>query len=127
MKWLIRTFFKAIRAILGPILLLWEKLTAPEGVARTVEAQRQLDAQTRALALYQFRTCPFCIKVRRTIKGLSLNIETRDAQRNAQHREQLLCQGGAVKVPCLRISDEQGDTWLYESGEIIQYLQRRYG
>lgn len=127
MKWLIRTLFKAIRAVLGPILLVWEKLSAPKGIARSAVEQRQLDAQTSALALYQFRTCPFCIKVRRTIKGLSLNIETRDAQRNAVHREQLLREGGAVKVPCLRISDEQGDTWLYESGEIIQYLQRRYG
>ena len=127
MKRLIRTFFKAVRAILGPILLFWEKLTAPKGMARSAREQRQLDAQTRSLALYQFRTCPFCIKVRRTIKRLSLNIETRDAQRNPEHREQLLREGGAVKVPCLRISDEQGDTWLYESGEIIQYLQRRYG
>lgn len=127
MRWLIRTFFKTVRAVLGPFMLLWERISAPKGVARPPEQQQQLDAETRNLALYQFRTCPFCIKVRRTVKRLSLNIETRDAQHNAEHRQQLLRQGGKVKVPCLHIRDAQGERWLYESGAIIQYLEQRYG
>lgn len=126
MKWLIRTFFKTVRALLGPVMLLWEKLSAPKGVVRPPEQQQRLDEDTRHLALYQFRTCPFCIKVRRTIKRLSLNIETRDAQRPGPDREQLLQQGGRVKVPCLRIRDEQGERWLYESNAIIEYLEQRY-
>jgi len=41
------------------------------------------------------------------------------------HREQLEMGGGKVKVPCLRI--EQGDDirWLYESDEIIRFLEMR--
>lgn len=126
MKWLIRTFFKTVRALLGPVMLLWEKLSAPKGMVRSPEQQQRVDAETRNLTLYQFRTCPFCIKVRRTIKRLSLNIETRDAQRPGEYREELLRNGGAVKVPCLRVVEGQGERWLYESGAIIAYLEQHY-
>ncbi|MBI1422274.1 MAG: glutaredoxin [Gammaproteobacteria bacterium] len=124
MKWLIRMFFRGIRRIIGPIMLLIDKLTTPKGITRPADAQQQLDQQTGQLALYQFKTCPFCMKVRREIKRQSLNIELRDAQHDQHHREQLLQGGGEVKVPCLRIKQEDGsDTWLYESDEVIKYLR----
>ena len=120
-------FFKALRMILSPFMLLWEFVTTPKGIVRTPEAQLQVDAQTKGLALYQFKTCPFCIKVRRVIHGLSLNIELRDAQNDPQHREALLQGGGRIKTPCLRITDEQGNSqWMYESADIIQYLRKRF-
>lgn len=124
MKWIIRLFFCTIRRIIGPIMLLIDKLTTPKGVKRPPEIQQQLDQTTAQLALYQFKTCPFCMKVRREIKRLSLNIELRDAQHDGHHREQLLQGGGQVKVPCLRINQNEGkDTWLYESDSVIQYLR----
>lgn len=127
MKWLIRYFFKGVRAILGPIILLVDKLTSPRGIQRSAEQQQQVDQQTRQLALYQFRGCPFCIKVRRAAKRLSLNIEKRDALADPVHRSALLEGGGQIKVPCLRISGEDGqERWLYESGDIIAYLQSRF-
>jgi len=127
MKWLIRGFFKTIRIILGPFMLLMEMLTTPKPVERSEKEQAQLDQQTASLALYQYRTCPFCIKARKAIHGLSLNIELRDAQKNNQHRQDLLELGGQIKVPCLRIHHEQGDdTWLYESDDIIAYLNKRF-
>lgn len=120
-------FFKALRMILSPFMLLWEFVTTPKGIVRTPEAQQQVDAQTKGLALYQFKTCPFCIKVRRVIRGLSLNIELRDAQNDPQHREALLQGGGRIKTPCLRITDEQGNSqWMYESADIMQYLRKRF-
>ncbi len=122
-----KIFFKILRIVLGPFLLLWEFFTRPKGMAREAGAQRQVDAQCRALALYQFRTCPFCIKVRQEIRRLSLDIELRDAKNDPQHRAALLQGGGAVKVPCLRITDAQGNSqWMYESGDIIRYLQQRF-
>ena len=125
MKWLIRLFFRGIRLILGPIMLLVEKLTTPKGIERSQEQQQQLDQVTSDLALYQFKTCPFCIKVRREIKRQSLNIELRDAQHNGEHREQLLQGGGKIKVPCLHIRQENGThQWLYESDDVIQYLRQ---
>ncbi len=127
MKWFIRLFFKTVRAALGPSLLLFDKLTTPRGIKRDSEHQQQIDAETRQLALYQFRTCPFCIKVRRTTKRLSLDIEIRDALHNKTHRAALLEGGGQIKVPCLRITDDHGKvSWLYESGKIVKYLQARF-
>lgn len=127
MRFVIRTFFKALRFILGPFVLLWEMLTTPKGIVRPAEQQQQIDLQCRNLALYQFKTCPFCIKVRRAMRALSLNIELRDAQHDPQHRAALLQGGGKAQTPCLRITDEQGNSqWMYESDEIIQYLRQRF-
>ena len=39
MKIIIRTFFKFVRIVLGPVMLLKEKLTRPQGIARTQAAQ----------------------------------------------------------------------------------------
>jgi glutaredoxin len=125
MKWLIRLFFRTIRRILGPVMLVYEKLTTPRGVQRPAEQQRQLDEITRDMALYQFRTCPFCLKVRREIKRHSLNIELRDAQHDPQHRQALQEKGGQIKVPCLRYTDSNGrESWLYESDVIIDRLRQ---
>jgi glutaredoxin len=126
-RWFIRLFFRTLRSILGPFLLLNEKLTAPKGIQRNPDDQQAIDLQTRNLVLYQFSTCPFCIKVRRAIKGLSLNIEFRDAQKDPGHRAELLTATGQVKVPCLRITDDSGNvSWMLESSEIIKYLQQRF-
>jgi len=124
MKWVIRTFFRTIRRLIGPIMLLLDKLTTPKGINHPIAKQQRLDQTTQNFALYQFKTCPFCMKVRREIKRQSLNIELRDAQHDEQHRQQLLNGGGQIKVPCLKIKNKQGEHhWLYESSEVIQYLK----
>ncbi len=121
-------FFKILRIILIPVVLLWEIVTTPKGIVRPEKDQQKVDKQTRKLALYQFKTCPFCIKVRREIRRLSLNIELRDAQHDEQNRAALLQGGGKIQTPCLRITDVQGDSqWLYESSEINAYLHERFG
>lgn len=127
MKWLFRIFFRTLRLILGPILLLKEKLTAPKGLVRSPEAQQDVDRQCRGLALYQFKTCPFCIKVRQEMRRLSLDIELRDAQHNDGHRADLQQGGGKAVVPCLHILEENGTSrWMYESADIIAYLRGRF-
>ncbi|AKH20069.1 glutaredoxin family protein [Sedimenticola thiotaurini] len=116
-----------VRWILGRLILLIDWLTTPGGVKRPPEQQAALNQQTAHLSLYQFQACPFCVKVRRFLKRNSLQIETRDAKRDPQYRNELLSGGGEIKVPCLRIDNDQGDTqWLYESDEIISYLEQRY-
>ncbi|MDH5602047.1 MAG: glutathione S-transferase N-terminal domain-containing protein [Gammaproteobacteria bacterium] len=127
MKWFFKIFFKTIRLIVGPIVLLVDKLTTPRGIKRPAEEQQKVDQEAKNFILYQFKTCPFCIKVKRNNKRLSLNIETRDAQHNPVHRDELLQGGGQVKVPCLRIIDNNGnDQWMYESDEIMKYLTDRF-
>ncbi|UCC55650.1 MAG: glutaredoxin [Gammaproteobacteria bacterium] len=127
MRLFFRYFFKIIHAIAGPVLLGLDRLTSPKGIERTPGEQQRIDAQSRNLVMYQFLTCPFCIKTRRAIKRLSLKIETRDALNHAPSREQLLQGGGQIKVPCLRISDADGNVeWMYESDDIIHYLQNNF-
>jgi glutaredoxin len=128
MKAIVRLFFKTLRLVLGPFMLLGEWLARPKGVVRPPEAQAQVDAQCRELALYEFRTCPFCIKVRQELRRLSLPIERRDAQHPGPHRDALVAGGGRAMVPCLRIVAADGAvSWLYESSAIIEYLRGRFG
>jgi glutaredoxin len=127
MRLLFKYFFKTIHYIVGPVILLWDWLFPPQGIARPAAEQLQVDSRTRNLVLYQFLMCPFCVSVRRAIKRLSLDIETRDALRDPSSRKQLLANGGKIQVPCLKISDAQGNvTWMYESRDIIQYLQQEF-
>lgn len=128
MSQLIRYFFRGVRLVLSPVMLVAEKLSTPRSVERSAEEQAQVDEQCRQLALYQFRACPFCIKVRKEMARLGLKIEIRDAQLDPDHRRALEQGGGKVKVPCLRISHEDGrDEWLYESDDINAWLHRRFG
>ncbi|RRJ83265.1 glutaredoxin family protein [Aestuariirhabdus litorea] len=116
-----------IRFILGRIILTLDFIFTPRSPRRPEDQQQVLDQQTAKLALYQFQACPFCVKVRRAIKRQGLNIETRDARNNPLHRAELESEGGQVKVPCLRIETELGEVrWMYESSEIIHYLQQRF-
>ena len=127
MRIIIRYFFRTLRIILGPFMLLSELISKPKGIERTPEEQQRVDEQTQGLALYQFATCPFCIKVRKEIQRLSLKIEKRDALKDPQARAELEQGGGEIKVPCLRIPGEHGkDTWLYESDDIIAWLRERF-
>lgn len=124
---MIKIFFRTLRLILMPFMLLWAKLAMPKGIVRSAEEQQQINRECEQLALYHFKTCPFCIKVRHEMARLSLPITLRDAQHDPEHREALLQGGGKVQTPCLRITDAQGQVqWKYESNDIIQYLQQRF-
>ncbi|MES2947674.1 MAG: glutaredoxin domain-containing protein [Pseudomonadota bacterium] len=127
MKILVRLFFKTLRVLLGPFMRLWEVISRPKGIVRAPLLQAQVDQQCGSLALYQFQTCPFCIKVRQEMCSLSLNIERRDAQKDVKNRADLIQGVGQPKVPCLKITDAAGNTqWLVESGAIIAYLRGRF-
>ena len=128
MKPVIRAFFQTLRLVLGPVMLLKERLTNPEGVQRDAAAQADVDLQCQSLALYQFNTCPFCINVRQEMRRLSLPIEKRDAQHHAANRDELHQGSGATKVPCLKITEANGETrWLQDSNAIVAYLRERFG
>jgi glutaredoxin len=122
-----RIVFKVVRIVLTPFMLLSEKLTTPKGIKRSGVAQADVNVACQQLALFQFSACPFCIKVRKEIARLNLPIAKIDAQHNEQNRAALAAGGGRVKVPCLRINQSNGEQqWLYESRDIIQYLQQRF-
>nr|WP_163504088.1 glutaredoxin [Halomonas socia] len=128
MRLVLRYFFRTLRLLLAPVMLVAEKLSTPQAVERTDEEQAEVDRACESLALYQFRTCPFCIKVRKEIARLGLKIEIRDAQLDPDHRQALQEGGGKVKVPCLQLTHDDGNVeWLYESDTINAYLHERFG
>ena len=117
---------KALRNGLGMVIVFISWLTNPKPITRTAAEQAAAQAKAKGLALYQHYACPFCVKTRRAIHGLNVNIEIRDIK-NTVYRDELIAQGGRVMVPCLRI-EEGGDVkWLYESKDIIQFLNARFG
>ena len=127
MKSVVRYFFRTLRVLLGPVMLLKEALTRPQGVVRTSAEQASVDAACRGLALYQYKTCPFCIKTRQEMRRLSLDIAKVDAQHAGPARTELLQGGGQTKVPGLKITDAAGSSrWLYDSEKIIAYLRSRF-
>ncbi|KFA98005.1 glutaredoxin domain-containing protein [Vibrio sp. ER1A] len=117
---------KFIRIILGKIILLLNFVFSPRGVKRTPEAQQQADQKAQTMQLYQFEACPFCVKVRREMKRQSVNIALKDAKNDSVARDELLVGGGKVKVPCLKITQGGEEKWMYESSDIVSYLQKEF-
>ncbi|MFM2485528.1 glutathione S-transferase N-terminal domain-containing protein [Celerinatantimonas yamalensis] len=127
MRILIRLFFKVLRRVLMPFMLIYAAISKPKPIQRSDEQQAQVDADCQQLSLYQFSSCPFCIKVKKEIYHLALPISMQNVQRDARARQALLEGGGSVKVPCLKIIHDDGqEQWLYESSDINIYLQQRF-
>ncbi|MEK6580111.1 MAG: glutaredoxin domain-containing protein [Bdellovibrionota bacterium] len=117
---------KFIRWILGALILLIDSLFPPRSIQRSVERQSQIDQETEKLTLYEFKTCPFCVRVRRAAKRMGLKIPVKDAKKSTIGIE-LAQGGGKIQVPCLRIEDPtmQNVRWLYESADIVEYFKTR--
>jgi glutaredoxin len=115
-----------IRWPIGQLILLIDWLTTPRRPSREPNRQAVVDQAVAGLALYQYKACPFCVKTRRAMRRLGVDIELRDAKRDPQWRQQLLQEGGRLQVPCLYIPGEDGQAqWLYESDDIIALLDQR--
>lgn len=119
--------FKPIRWALGQIIIFVDWATRPKPVERPVEIQKEIDMQTQDMVLYQFKQCPFCVKTRRTMHRLALNIEKRDARNDPQWNQELVNEGGKYQVPCLKITSDDGNVeWMYESSVINQFLDEKF-
>ncbi|MDX8411721.1 MAG: glutathione S-transferase N-terminal domain-containing protein [Mariprofundaceae bacterium] len=118
---------KIVREGAGRLMVLISFLTMPRKIKRSSDAQLEVNRKVASMSVYQFFTCPFCIKTRRAIHRLNIPIEYRDAQvRGGEHRNTLEREGGQIKVPCLRIDDDETTTWMYESKDIIAYLNQQF-
>lgn len=117
---------KLLRNGLGYLLIFISFFIPIKRYKRSPDDQKCVNEATSTMSLYQFQACPFCLKSRRAIKRLGLQIQTRNALKNP-HRSDLLTGGGEIKVPCLRIDSNNETTWMYESNEIAAYLEQRFG
>ena len=111
------------RKVIGAVILSADRITSPSGPVRLPEQQALIDQKTSELRVYEMLACPFCVKVRREIKRLGLNIQRADVKKNPADMETLINEGGKFQVPCLRIKKQHDIKWLYESDDIIKYLR----
>ncbi len=119
--------FKPVRWVLGQIIIFIDWATRPKPVQRSADVQAKVNQQTENMVLYHFQMCPFCVKTRRQIHRLALNIENRDARNDPQWNQELINDGGKYQVPCLKITATDGSVnWMYESTEINQYLDEKF-
>lgn len=118
---------KLLRNGLGNIIVFIDWLTRPSKMQRTEQEQKAVDQALEGLTLYQLYACPFCIKTRRTLHRLNLSVAVKSVAAGSPYRQELEQGGGKIQVPCLRISQNGKDEWMYESSDIIEYLNQRFG
>ena len=74
--------------------------------------------------LYQQRWCYFCRRVRAFLADSGIDIPMRDTMVDREADRELREGGGRATVPCLKITSEDGEVrWMYESRDIIAYLE----
>ena len=78
------------------------------------------------LKLYEFEGSPYCRRVREVLTLLNLDYEVYPCPKGGTKYRPLVKQlGGKTQFPFLL--DENTDTKLYESEDIIHYLFEQYG
>jgi glutaredoxin len=84
-------------------------------------------AETKGLALYLTAFCPYCVRVRRALDQLGLDVALRDIADDPGAYRELVDATGRQTVPVLRIEESDGGvSWLAESEDIIQYFRERF-
>ena len=81
-------------------------------------------SRTRVV-LYQSPFCYFCQKVMMFMRQKGIELETRSTSER-EHAMALRAGGGKTQVPCLLIGEGHNAKWLYESDDMIRYLQAIY-
>ena len=117
---------KLLRNGVGRLIVLVDHLTRPAQMQREPEQQHEVDLLLKEMTLYQLYACPFCIKTRRALHRLNLVIETRSVSSGSPYRQELKQGGGRVQVPCLHFQQDGKEVWMYESSDIIHYLEQRF-
>jgi len=116
----------AIRWILGSLILLLNWIFSPKSIIRDSALQEKIDQKFSGLTLFHYPACPFCVKVRRVIKKHNLSIKLVDPRGCNDKMQELMQGGGKLKVPCLKIQNDDMDiSWMYESSSIISFLESR--
>ena len=77
--------------------------------------------------LYKYDSCPYCRRVLRFLEGNQIPVTLRDIHREPGAMQELARGGGRTMVPCLRIERDDQTEWMYESLDIIAYLESKAG
>ena len=83
----------------------------------------QAPSENTQYSLYYYDSCPFCARVLRSLKGLNVDVELRNILEDSKHRTALQKATGRTTVPCLRIETGNDSQWMFESMDIMRFLQ----
>ena len=79
------------------------------------------------IEIYHAERCPYCIKVRQYLENAGVAYISKPVplgSRTSVLKDELLKVGGKTQVPFL--VDPQRDVKMFESDDIIAYVQRHY-
>jgi glutathione S-transferase len=107
--------------LLNDVTTMLASATRPFASGRFYRASRAPD---EPLALYSFEASPFCRLVREALSSLELPYRLRNVAKGSGQREALRKRAGKLMVPYL--IDPNTDTELFESAEIVEYLNSTY-
>src|SRR5438094_8898013 len=93
------------------------------GAFPRVTAARRPDPP-KLLELYDFEGCPYCRKVREVLSELDLDYLEHPVARGRPRRAERVKRGGKLQAPYL--VDPNTGTEMYESDDIIAYLEATY-
>jgi glutathione S-transferase len=85
---------------------------------------RSSRAPLKPLELYSFEASPFCRLVRETLCELELGYRLHNVAKGSARREAFIKRSGKMQVPYL--ADPNTGTELFESADIIDYLNETY-
>jgi glutathione S-transferase len=74
-------------------------------------------------ALYYHDSCPFCQRVLSVLPNINVPVEKRNVIKHAHFRDEQYAATNRTTVPCLLIEDGDQQQWMFESADIIRYLQ----
>ena len=94
---------------------------------RACAQQADVERRAQRLTLYHRPTCPFCMRVFIALARLDVPVPRRNITTDGAARNELVAGGGRQQVPCLRIEASEETRWLYESADIIAYLEEQFG
>lgn len=89
--------------------------------------QAEVERRAQQLTLYHRPTCPYCMRVFIALARLDVPVERRNIASDPDARSELVNGGGHEQVPCLCIDESPESRWLYESADIIAYLEEQFG
>ena len=117
---------KLFRRVIGMAVYCLEILTRPQPMQRSERERKLHAAELKGLRIYDYRSCPSSLALRRALHRLNLDIQYCDIRKCPVHLDALLAQYGRIHVPLLRIDSPHGPQWLDDVQQIIQYLNQRF-
>jgi glutaredoxin 2 len=84
---------------------------------------RKKPENTTQYSLYYYDSCPFCARVLRALDQVNVDVELRNVMSDSNHRTALQQATKRTTVPCLRIDNGSDSEWMFESMDIMRFLQ----